>query len=222
MVLELYHQATALPDTTNRYTFSRLLGRSGLIRSRSFTRGFMGMTANWSNCAKVNINFQNYDQLTAFKRSMNTHLTTPPVLTNWDPLTFFTNAAELLLRSQDFAIATNLYNATNVPLSTNFVHFGVDEYPVLQHGQHKHSLQRGLHRMLQVAANMLDASGDTNTIPDFHRCFVRFVKSSGQNRSKPNLHIPNSMQNDEHLHHGFEVVTDMKRYELPYDSVLSR
>ncbi len=84
------------------------------------------------------------------------------MLKNWDALTFFTNTAELLLRSQDFEIVTNDITATNLPPSTEFAHFGLTNIMVYSSENTNIHYSAAIHRMLQLAANIYDASGNNN------------------------------------------------------------
>lgn len=177
-------------DTTNRYTFGRLLASIGTDSDPELYTWVHGDNGKLVKRAKLNINYDNYKQAIGFNNNpLTTRLTTPGVLTNWDALTFFTNAAELLLRSQDFAIATNLYNATNVPLSSNYFHFGVTNIPVFSTANTNIYYSDAIHRMLQTAANILDASGNTNTDPRLPTVFRPRVERRIE-ASNTNLFIP--------------------------------
>ena len=165
-----------LPAGTNnnsydRYTFQRLLATIG-TGSAPELQTFVYGDVTTTNPAlqpptvlrtKVNINYDNSYQIT---NGLNT---SPSVLSPWSnnvagPLAFFTNAAESLLRSQNFRI-TNYDNIGNIiqtnPLS--FIHFGVTNIPVYSTINPSIRYTEQLHRMLQVAANIYDATR-TNTV----------------------------------------------------------
>ena len=209
--------AMAQPDTTNRYTFSRLLASIGTDSDPELYTWVHGDDGKMVKRAKVNINSDNYKQAIAFNNDpVNTRLTTPVVLTNWDPLTFFTNTAELLLRSQEFAIATNLYNATNVPLSSNYIYFGVTNIPVYSTANTNIHYSDAIHRLLQVAANMLDASGNTNT-PDRLPSVFRPVLEERVENVNSNLFIPIRSTNVYII--GFTAVTNTNFLAFPFKSL---
>src|SRR5438128_1273567 len=67
---------------------------------------------------------------------------------------FFTNAAELLLRSQDFPFAI-----TNGAIyTTQYMHFGVTNIPVYSSTNTTVHYTPKIHRFLQLAANLYDAT----------------------------------------------------------------
>src|SRR5207244_5771380 len=110
-----------------------------------------------ANRNKLNLNYDNVNQLTG-----QIDPSAVAGFTNWTPLRFFTNAADLMLRSQ----SSNLLSAigiTNVTLSVT----NIPIYPA-------NLYLASVHRLLQLAANMYDAS--TN----------RFLLAAGTN----SLHAP--------------------------------
>jgi hypothetical protein len=158
--------AGAKNDSYDRYTFQRLLATIG-TGSAPELQTFVYGDVTTTNPAvqpptvprpKVNINYDNSYQIT---NGLNT---SPSVLSPWSsnaagPLAFFTNAAESLLRSQNFRI-TNYDNLGNIiqtnPLS--YIHFGLTNIPVYNSLNPSIRYTEQLHRMLQVAANIYDAT----------------------------------------------------------------
>jgi hypothetical protein len=160
--------AMAQNNTTNRYTFSRLLNSIGTDSDPELYCWVHADNGKLVKRAKVNINFDNSAQIQAYNADpIHNKLTTPAALTNWDALNFFTNSAELLLRSQDFEIVTNDIAHTNQALGTALVHFGVTNIMVYSSANTNIHYSAAIHRMLQLAANIYDTSGnnvgDTNT-----------------------------------------------------------
>ncbi len=115
--------ALANRGSYNQNTFYRLMAQ-------------LGTDSLPANRGKLNLNYDNVN--------LATGQIDPSVvvgLTNWTPIRFFTNAADLMLRSQSPVIATNVtLSVTNIPIyPTNFYVASV-------------------HRLLQLAANIYDAS----------------------------------------------------------------
>jgi len=106
---------------------------------------------------KVNLNYDNSYEIT---NGLNT---SPPFLVPWtNSLAFFTNAAESLLRSQEFRTTNyNLFYPTNMV----YLHFGLTNIPVYSSNNPSIRYTEQLHRMLQLAANIYDATRIyTNTL----------------------------------------------------------
>jgi len=132
--------------TYNQNTFYRLMAQ-------------LGTDSLPANRGKLNLNYDNVN--------LETGQIDPSVvvgLTNWTPIRFFTNAADLMLRSQSSTILSAFgVAATNFTLSvTNIPIYPANLYVA------------SVHRLLQLAANMYDAS--TN----------RFLLAAGTN----SLHAP--------------------------------
>jgi hypothetical protein len=79
----------------------------------------------------------------------------PTNLVNWTPLGFFTNAAELLLRSQAFTYTNyNIVGGSLVPAGVVTNYFGVTNIPVFRASNPGIQYNEAVHRMLQLAANI--------------------------------------------------------------------
>jgi hypothetical protein len=119
--------ALANPGTYNRDTFYRLMSQ-------------LGTDSLPANRGKLNLNYDNVNLATG---QIDPNVVAG--LTNWTPIRFFTNAADLMLRSQSSVILssfgvvapTNNLSATYIPV--NFYTASV-------------------HRLLQLAANVYDAT----------------------------------------------------------------
>jgi hypothetical protein len=152
-------------STYNRYTFYRLLSQLG--------------TDSTPESGKMNVNYDNLDPFVTVVNGFT--VTNPPSATNfapWQPLAFFTNAADRLLRAYtaqwrasnptNFAATFYGANPTNFnPLYfnpdqwSNYPAFGIRNIPVLVSNQFVYS--SAVNRLLQLAANMYDAT--TNNYP---------------------------------------------------------
>jgi hypothetical protein len=146
--------AGAAFDTTNRYTFQRLLGSIGMssapeygtyVYTNSLT-GAPGTPQTWYR-TKVNINYDNSQQIQSGPYSPM-----PTNLTVWDPLKFFTNAADLLLCSQEFPVT----NTAGQLLYYN--HFGINGIPIYNSTNGSFCYNAKIHRMLQLAANIYEST----------------------------------------------------------------
>jgi hypothetical protein len=149
-------------STYDRYTFYRMLSQLG--------------TDTAPESGKMNLNYDNLDQ------GSNGVLTVAGTanVTNfvpWQPLTFFTNAADRLLKAYtaQWAVSyyTNDFGTLLVTNNPNFVAtfnvtnaFGVTDIPVLVSNQFVYT--PAVNRLLQLAANMYDAT-TTNFYPDIFR-----------------------------------------------------
>jgi len=89
----------------------------------------------------------------------------PTNLNSWSALGFFTNAGELLLRSQTFIFTNYATNAAGqFIVSTNY--FGLTNIPVCMtnnRGIVSYLYNEQIHRMLQLAANIYDATTNNNS-----------------------------------------------------------
>jgi hypothetical protein len=151
----------------DRYTFQRLLQCVGTGSSPEYgvfvyTNGinpYQGQPPTWLR-TKVNLNYDNTSQI---QNSNAPFVPMPTNLTTWAPQPFFSNAADLLLRSQEFFLATNV----NIPASgvTNYgwVHFGITNIPIYNYTNATIRYSGQIHRMLQLAANLYDESGHAGT-----------------------------------------------------------
>jgi hypothetical protein len=134
--------ALANPGTYNQDTYYRLIAQLGtdslpanrLSGLQSAQLGYPGS----SLVGKLNLNYDNVNQVTG---QIDPGLVTG--LTNWTPIRFFTNAADLMLRSQSSSLLSPL-GITNITLSANFI-------PVNLYFS-------SVHRLLQLAANIQDAT----------------------------------------------------------------
>jgi hypothetical protein len=149
--------------TYNRYTFYRLLAQLG--------------TDSAPESGKMNINYDNLDLFVT--NGFGGFITNPPASTNfmaWQPLTFFTNAVDRLLRAyttqwrnsnptnfaKEFYGVTN-FNFINADQWTNYPAFGlsgasgvIPGIPVLVNNRFVYS--SAVNRLLQLAANIYDAT----------------------------------------------------------------
>ena len=145
-------QAGTNNSTYDRYTFYRMLSQLG--------------TDSTPESGKMNLNYDNLDPYTNSVASSTNFMA-------WTPLAFFTNAADRLLRAYttqwrnsnptNFAItfySVPGYLFTNANFSaTNFAlypAFGITNIPVLVSNRFVYSA--AVNRLLQLAANMYDAS----------------------------------------------------------------
>jgi hypothetical protein len=181
-------QASLRTNSFDRYTFQRLLSCVGMGSSPeygvwvygdqdfTFSPALYGspmffeppsVPVNPSQLrTKVNINYDNTAQITNTKAPFTSM---PANLVPWTPLGFFTNAAELLLRSQTFGFANYSTNSSGFITETNFfAHFGVTNIPIYRPNQPGIRYDASVHRMLQLAANIYDATVPTNytSVPD--------------------------------------------------------
>jgi hypothetical protein len=138
-------------DSYNAYTFYRLLAQLGTDSSPD--RG------------KINVNFKNTDNSGSVVPGMETNMLA------WTPTDFFTNAANAMFRQMNLRdFNGNLITVTNIPIYEDPLRYGgtnIDYYTP------------AVHRVLQLAANMYDAttnrfigSGPTN-YPSVFRPFFR-------------------------------------------------
>jgi hypothetical protein len=142
-----------LPDSTyDRYTFYRLLSQLG--------------TDSAPEQNEMNLNYVNVDANGNVVPGMETNFF------QWSALQFFTNAADRMLRaySQDWLARdpsnylatyfnTNGVGMTTIPL------IGVTDIPVYVNGANVYS--SAINRVLQLAANMYDATTNRYYPPDF-------------------------------------------------------
>jgi hypothetical protein len=162
--------ASQRTNTFDRYTYLRLLSSMGMGSSPEYGVWVYGDSTNIgaSNLpplvlrTKVNINYDNTAQITNVNAP---YVPMPTNLAPWNATTFFNNAAELLLRSKIFTFTNMLgTNATGTTLTATF---GVTNIPVYRANNPGIRYDEGIHRMLQVAANIYDATLTTtsNAVP---------------------------------------------------------
>jgi hypothetical protein len=157
-------------NSYDRYMFQRLLASGGTGSAPELQTWVSadGITTNPAvqpptlPRTKVNLNYDNSYQIA---NGLNT---SPPVLVPWtsEPngaLAFFTNAAESLLRSQNFRI-TN-YDLYGHPSNVVYLHFGLTNIPIYNSTNPSIRYSEQLHRMLQLAANIYDASRTNTVVP---------------------------------------------------------
>ena len=151
-------QAGTNVSTYDRYTFYRLLSQLG--------------TDTTPDSGKMNLNYDNLDP--ELNGVLNTNGTASATnFVPWQPLTFFINAADRLLRtyttqwrnSNPTNFATTFYTVTNFNFInadqwTNYPAFGIGHIPVLVSNQFVYS--SAVNRLLQLAANMYDATTNNN------------------------------------------------------------
>jgi hypothetical protein len=157
-------------NTFDRYTFMRLLSCIGMGSSPEYGVWVYGDSFNLNPLlitnpplvlrTKVNINYDNTAQITNVNAP---YVPMPTNLAPWQPTTFFLNAAELLLRSKIFTF-TNLAGtnalANNNAFGNSFINatFGVTNIPIYRAYNPGIRYDEGIHRMLQLAANIYDAT----------------------------------------------------------------
>jgi hypothetical protein len=156
-------QAEARTNFFDRYTFQRLLDCIGTGSSPEYgvmvytngTNFLPGLPPSWLR-TKINLNYDNTAQITNAKAPF---VPMPANLTTWAPLAFFTNAADLLLRSQEFPVALSIG-----PAGTNYgwMHFGITNIPIYSSTNTSIRYSAKIHRMLQLAANIYESTVSTN------------------------------------------------------------
>jgi hypothetical protein len=155
-------------STYDRYTFYRLLSQLG--------------TDSTPDSGKMNLNYDNLDPYTNGVASSTNFMT-------WQPVAFFTNAADRLLRAYTTQwrtgnptnFANEFYSVTDFTFTnpdqwTNYPAFGIGHIPVLVSNRFVYS--SAVNRLLQLAANLYDAT-TTNFYPSVFR--PRFTRDSGGN-----------------------------------------
>ena len=141
-------QAGNTNSTYDRYTFYRLLSQLG--------------TDSTPESGKMNINYDNLDLYTNGVAASTNFMA-------WQPLAFFTNAADRLLRayttqwrnSNPTNFAATFYSVTNFNFNesrwtTNYPAFGIGNIPVWVSNRFVYS--PAVNRLLQLAGNIYDAT----------------------------------------------------------------
>jgi hypothetical protein len=153
--IEHLQQAGTNVSTYDRYTFYRLLSQLG--------------TDTAPDSGKMNLNYDNLNPYLNGVLNTNGGVAASTNFVAWQPLAFFTNAADRLLRayttqwrnSNPTNFATEFYavanfNFINADQWTNYPAFGVGNIPVLVSNQFVYS--SAVNRLLQLAANIYDAT----------------------------------------------------------------
>ena len=154
--------ASQRTNTFDRYTFQRLLSCIGMGSSPENGVWVNDDFGNQTLRTKVNINYDNTAQITSANAP---YAPLPTNLVSWTPLGFFTNAAELLLRSQTFMFTNYIISngaiigVAQAPLTN---HFGITNIPIYRTNQPGIRYDASIHRMLQLAANIYDATVSSN------------------------------------------------------------
>jgi hypothetical protein len=150
---------------TDRYTFERLLSCLGMGSSPEYGVWVYGDNDAPNNPTslrtKVNINYNNTAQIT---NANAPYVAMPTNLVAWTPAGFFTNAAELLLRSQTFMFTNYVGTNANLVQGAFILHFGVTNIPIYRTNYPGIRYNAAVHRMLQLAANIYDATNPTNYV----------------------------------------------------------
>jgi hypothetical protein len=144
-------------NSFDRYTFQRLLSCIAMGSSPEYGTWVYANNGNPSPRTKININYDNTAQIYA---SNAPYAPMPTVLTNWTPINFFMNAADLLLRSQGYTYSN--YSGSNFVQVGPPIHFGVTNIPVFSYSNPGIRYTANVHRMLQLAANIYDATVSSN------------------------------------------------------------
>jgi len=143
-------------STYDRYTYYRLLSQLG--------------TDSSPDSGRMNLNYMNVDNNGNVVPGMETNFVA------WQPLAFFTNAADRLLRAYTTQwrngnptnFATAFYAATNFNFTnasqwtTNYLPFGITNIPVLVNNRFVYS--SAVNRLLQLAANIYDATTNNTAV----------------------------------------------------------
>jgi hypothetical protein len=164
--------ASQRTNTYDRYAFLRLLASAGMGSSPEYGVWVYGDMPPIYNPqptnpplmlrTKVNINFDNTSQITNINAP---YAPMPTNLVSWNPTSFFANAAELMLRSKIF-VFTNLAGLNpqvpNNAFGNSFITttFGVTNIPIYRTNNPGIYYDQAIHRMLQLAANIYDATQD--------------------------------------------------------------
>jgi Tfp pilus assembly protein PilX len=156
-------QAGSVSNSYDRYMFLRLLASIGSGSAPELQTYVYGDVVTTNPAVqpptllrtKVNLNWDNSYQIS------NNLNTSPTVLVPWTAetngaLAFFYNAAESLLRSQNFRFTNGLDTNGNPIIAYN--HFGVTNIPIYNSTNPSIRYTEQIHRMLQLAANIYDAS----------------------------------------------------------------
>ncbi len=147
-------------NTEDRYTFERLLQNIGTGSEPEYGVWVYDDNGQKTLRTKVNINFDNTAQI-----QKGPYTPMPTNLVDWTPLGFFTNAAELLLRSQGFTF-TNYQRQQDGSLQPTTLltgYFGATNIPIFRFANPGIRYNEAVHRVLQLAANIYSTTVTTNT-----------------------------------------------------------
>jgi hypothetical protein len=151
--------ASQRTNTYDRYAFLRLLSSVGMGSSPEYGVWVYGDSSNAFPSpqlmlrTKINLNYDNSAQIT---NANAPYVPMPTNLASWNPTAFFNNAAELILRSKIFTF-TNMVG-TNSTGTTVTATFGVTNIPIYRVNNPGIRYDEGIHRTLQLAANIYDAT----------------------------------------------------------------
>jgi hypothetical protein len=150
--------ASQRTNTFDRYTFQRLLSCIGMGSSPEYG---VWVYANSVNIpvltlrTKVNLNYDNTAQINS---PYAPYAPMPTNLVPWLPVRFFTNAADLLLRSQGY-VYINHFTSNGLNIYAIFTNYcGVTNIPIYSAANPGVHYDATVHRMLQLAANIYDAT----------------------------------------------------------------
>jgi hypothetical protein len=144
--------ASQRTNTLDRYTFQRLLSCIGMGSSPEYGVWVYDNYGNPTLRTKININYDNTSQITNINAP---YVAMPTNLVSWQPTIFFTNAADLLLRSQPHVY---YYYTNNIPIGVTNAFFGVTNIPIYRANNPGIHYDAAVHRLLQLAANIYDAT----------------------------------------------------------------
>jgi hypothetical protein len=190
---------------------------------------------------KVNINYDNTAQIQAGPyNSYGAYTPMPTNLVSWtnaqnNGLNFFTNAADLLLRSQIFVFTNYVTNngtgqyyvPVNTPSNYILTTFGITNIPVYNSTNPGIVYNEQVHRMLQMAANIYADANPSNgpngyPIPPVFRPQFLVTQSNGVNF----VYITNFVQvtNDAYtqMNYPFYDLTNVPNLPLPHQLLTGR
>lgn len=170
---ELFDKAKTSPQLPNQFGFTDRL-QIASTNTSSYDRhtlyrllSQLGTDSEPEPPGKMNLNYDNLVQ-----RHPVTGVASATNFYAWRPLDFFTNAAERLVRDYTAAWRTADLGSFVRTFGTNRS-FGVFEIPVWVNTRTQFVYEAGVHRLLQLAANLYDAT-TTNLFPSVFR--PRFSK----------------------------------------------
>jgi hypothetical protein len=174
-------------DTYDRYTFYRLLGQLG--------------TDSSPEQGKINLNFSNAAAYFDGNGLLTNIVVFPDAETNlvpWQPIQFFTIAADRMLRLYTANwLASNYGSFTNTFGASVTSAFGITKIPVMVNGHFVYS--PAVNRLLQLSANIYDAT-TTNSYPSVFRPLFT-VPASGT------VYISGYTQETGTFNHGTELAS---------------
>jgi hypothetical protein len=149
-------------NSDDRYMFQRLLANIGMGSQPEYGTWVFNENGQQELRTKVNINYDNTFQITN-----GPYTPMPTNLVPWKPVAFFTNAADLLLRSQTYNYIWTNYaiqggRVVQTGVQTTNLYFGVSDIPIFRAYFPGIQYNEAVHRMLQVAANIYSTTIATN------------------------------------------------------------